>query len=1006
MTQLSANELTIVRSTNQAVDLFLGIYEPPIVFEAIITGSYDKGDTVISYSTVITGSYTNVVAGMTCYIGTESNGDDMGKVRVRSISSGTITLAIDKSIDYSQDLYITVRDFHEIWPVFPLATVSDLNVITYYKDYDVLYSDQNTNLMPIPIMGADYFGFFDYGTIDFVSTGSYCVDNSVSIDSYEWEFPTGCVPSYVVSSGTALNVQFPMPGFYTVKCTVNGSNGKSSVGYRHVALYNREGSNNLLPIMDWQLKDISGDWEGGWTAKIEVGEGADKFKDGYLVGIWADDYYNGVRQSFGNDYGREHILFMGYVNSAETQYDAITSITTFFIKGTVSHLQNKEMFSVSLEHSASPSDWTQLKNMTIPKILDHYLRWHTTLFEVKDFINIKTEHADYPEQFEDITKGEILNNINNLLSARLFANLSSDKQGRCIVEVDLNMLPTGTRPASVMMFDDEDWINRPKIDELMDIPVSNVLLGGVSYTFGEITSSAYLSRAPGTFPAYRGKSENLSGLTIADQDEINVLSGLYFAKINNRIKGFTQDLGINIRSVDIIPQEFYNRNLSINDTFRKLEWINKRFIPRQISYTHENGALVSKISFEAESHGTPGETIIIPTTPPQTSRPKRVYTRSRPPQQPGTSAIIPGNGNTVYVLTEDKIVRTRNFSASSPTWQDITGTVNVGNPLQDLILDPWNPRNRAWVVGYYGVWKTTNLDATNPTWVQVLTRTQINSLTGYTMDASYDYVWRVHANITAENLIFIRLTAGGQSIIGHTHDYGSTWFWHASNIAVGNEQWYDNLDISDHNANVVIYGRQTSNTPYVMISTDGGHTFTAKQLDTTSAMGTVDVHIPYMDNTNDQVMYAWTNGVGGISKLFKTTNQGDSWTEIQPSDRINQPYPFGVHSYTQNRQIMFLGNGNNADGDTRFYFSTDGGSNWTLRSTLGYSYNAFGGFPYNNGRVYCLRSADMTVLQMGTVPCIRTSEDGGYNWLNKNGNWSTAIGAFNTGKMIVPLWIE
>src|SRR6185503_1735869 len=259
------------------------------------------------------------------------------------------------------------------------------------------------------------------------------------------------------------------------------SNGKVSMGYRHVALFDRPGRGTNQPLTDWELKDITGDWDGGFTAKIEVGESSDKFRDGYLVGIWAEDFYGGVKQSFGGFFNREHVVFLGYVNKADTVYNAFTSKTTFLLKGMVALLKNKEMFSISLEDSANPLNWTQLKNMTMSRILDHYLRWHTTLFNVADVNNLLTDHKDYKEQFEDITKGEIFSTLNNVLGSRLFGNFTSDNQNRCFAEVDFNMLITGTRPASTMTFIDADWINSPKFPEVIEKNISNVLLGGVGY---------------------------------------------------------------------------------------------------------------------------------------------------------------------------------------------------------------------------------------------------------------------------------------------------------------------------------------------------------------------------------------------------------------------------------------------------------------------------------------------------------------------------------------------
>jgi len=1004
MTKLTDEQLKIIRSENQRTDLYLGIYEPNIVFGAQInSSSITKGEVNIPYDNVTTGSYLNVKSGMTAYIGTTQYGDDVGRVRVRSITSGTITVAIDNSINYSDNLFITVREFYEVWSVFPRATVSDNNIVTYYKDYDIPYTDQNSLFRPTPILGGHYFGWanetYVTGTINnsvyFTATGSYCVDGS-PILTYFWEFPTGCIPQNS-QSGTVGYVNFPSSGNYTVSCTVSAINtGTTQTGYRHIALFDRPGRGKNIPILDWELKDLSGDWQIGYTAKVEVGEGADRFRDGYLVGIWADDYYNGIKQSFGGYPNREHILFVGYVNKADTVYNAYNSRTTFLLKGIVPLLANREMFSVSLETSPNPTNWTQIKDMTIKKILDHYLRYHSTIFLSTDVNNITQPQGDYPEQYEDITKGEFLSNIQSLLQNRLFANFASDRQGRIFAEIDYNLIPTGSRPASVMTFENSDWINEPKFEEIMDLPVSSVLLGGVSYNRTTNTSSAYLSKAPGIFPSYIGKSETISGLTLESQSQLNVLSGLYFGKQNARINNFQQDLNYNMRNIDIVPQEYYTRNIGLFDTFRRIVWQNRRFLPRRISYKYSNGSLVASTTWEIETYDSPGVTINIPVTAPSASRPRYIPKNTRPPKQPASTNVNQSDGSLVYVATTDMVARTRNFNSDNPTWTNVKGAI-TGN-IVDFILDPFDPKNKAWCLTTTGVWKTTSLDATVPMWTTSITTSQINSLIGGTL-SQYR---AIKANITASgNIIFSCRSQSGYDIgfLFYTINDGITWnYTNVTGDNVGN-YGLGALDWGQRDTSTILYGwsnGRSFNRSELQKSTNSGFSFSGLSGEEIWNGLLSDAHIPYDDNPNYQIFYILT-----VNKIYRTMDGGNSWSDITPNGFANLVTAprYMIHSYTGNRQIMMVTDG------TSLWFSSNAGTTWTLQSTFLPSC-ALGGFPYNSGRTYRLRNANITSINLSSDPAIWTSLDNGATWLNKTGNWASAIGDFNYGIMIVPVWVS
>jgi len=950
MTVLTSNQLNIVRSPNQSTDLFLSVYQPTTVFTARINdASIIKGATSITYDGIgITDSWADIKSGMTLYIGTSAGAYDVGRIRIKSATSTILTVARDDAIKYEDNLYLTVVNKYDLWGVFPLAVLGANNSVTFYKDDTIAYSNQNEVFEPVVLMGGDYAGF---GTptggysVYFTATGSYIIDGS-TMSTYAWSFPSGCVPQ-TYNGITPGYVAFPSGGHYAVECLATATSGKTRTSYRHISLYDRLGQSANIPILDWELDDISGDFDNGWSAKIKVGNDANKFVDDALVIIFADDYYNNNLGSYGGFIGREHIVFVGYVNKADTYYDFQTSKTTFYLKGISGLLDNREMFSVSLEHSASPANWTQLKNMSINKILYHYLNWHTTLLNIADYTKIQTAHGDYPEQFEDITKGQVLDNINNLLNARLFSKFVSDKQGRCFAEVNLNYLPTGSRPSANMSFQAGDWVDKIEFSEIIDTPIASTLLGGVSFDTVTVSGTALLARAPGNDPTYKGKYETISGLSLNNQSQLNELAMLHFANVNNRYKKIEMTLANNMRHIDIIPQEYFNITLNSTDTFRNITWNPKRIIPRTIRYNHKNGWLQQNIVFEGETINTDvADTVIIPVTPPNTRR-TRPTRRIKPPPSPG-SGTTKTNSSTgsslVYVVTDSKIARTRNFTNVSPTWNDITGSL-VGNSFIDFVLDPFDPKNIALVMSASKVWRTTNLDATSPTWTLILSNTTISSDIGLPADETF--FRRLRSNITVNGgyyLMFHTPRSGPPAVCGivkTTNNYTTRAICTYSS-SQNNSLITQGFDVGQHNFDVVaVSHRMGGDVLKGYDITYNGCSFTVR-----ADVGYVyAIHFPYDNNLNDSTIYFAID-----SAIYKSTDSGANITNITPPGYISSSGWGTVHSYTQNKDIIFV-----AD-NTKFFFSINAGLTWEQRSTYASS-TAFGGFPYNSGVIYRIENS-------------------------------------------------
>lgn len=160
-------------------------------------------------------------------------------------------------------------------------------------------------------------------------------------------------------------------------------------------------------------------------------------------------------------------------------------------------------------------------------------------------------------------------------------------------------------------------------------------------------------------------------------------------------------------------------------------------------------------------------------------------------------------------------------------------------------------------------------------------------------------------------------TGGGDATV-----YTYTW----AEQADAPSQRYSTFDIDD-SGDIAITTRNTATDgaegPY--ISTDKGATWTRKV--SGMVFGTGATSSPCLARSNPIVMYAPVSSNG---YLYKSTNTGDSWTELTSAGQANWASvscdSFGCNVVAAARSVGL-------------YKSTDGGSNWSLLSNSGNSVN-------------------------------------------------------------------
>lgn len=629
MTNPTAPETTLLQTQPHRTKLWLSIYQPLTTLACRVDdGSISKGARDITYDGVTEGTYLNVKANITMYVGTTLGGNEKGRVRVKSITSSVITVAENSHINWEDNDYLTIVNFFEINPVYPriIQDTNDPFDLIFYKDYDVAYTNQNDILGSLINMGGNVAGFVNE-PVYFTGEGTTNFEGE-SLD-YQWNLGGSDVGSY--NGQIPGYVNYSTPGHYLVGLTVSGStSGTIDESWRHISIYDRPESGSNTPILAWEMNELSGSrGDGGYEATIKVFEDVNDriIREGSLVVIWQDNWYGGTKQSIGgNDTNRSHVLFTGYILSGSIEFNSRESSIEFNVVSPMKILKESEGFSISIESTEDvnirvasdeniPDGWVVLKDMTPKKALYHYLKWHTTLLSTQD-VRFSGFGFDDPVQFYDSDRESIYDATSALVKNGLLGDVACDRQGALYFEAPIwSQQESGTFNTGYAL-ESKDWMGDPTIEENFLDTVSFIEIGGIAYD--GVTSSAYLASMPGDAPGYRGGLERVQGLILRSQDQLNLLGGDLFAYRNRQYESIQLTLVGNFVNFDIAPQEIIPVTIDSNDNNRGISFTQKSFSLLSVTYQYDarSEILLNNLVISEISQGIAGDTIVIPEIPP------------------------------------------------------------------------------------------------------------------------------------------------------------------------------------------------------------------------------------------------------------------------------------------------------------------------------------------------------------------------------------------------------
>lgn len=618
----TSSELALIRTQPHQLKMWLSVYRPTTVLACLVNdAAIARGARVITYDTVSSGSFANIRADYTMLVGTSAGASDVGRIRVRSADATTITVAENSDVAWADNLFLTVLKYVDLVPIFPRIIQDPANAtnVIFYKDYDLAYTNQNSVLGTILCATNHKAGFRDPNTgiyqAYWTASGSYSLTGETG--TYSWEFEGGTPSTYVgLEPGY---VQYSTPGFYQASLTVTGAN-INDVTYRYVSVYDRPEAGNSHPdILKWELEDISGSRdEGGYSIKIKAWDAAGFISANDLVVLFADEWFGNTQQNIGgNAKNNSSIKFVGYVVDGSITYNWREGFVEFEIESPTGIMARKEGFSVSCESKVTPATWFEIKDLSVPRAIYHYLRWHSTVLKVCDF---QYTGPDYKVQYFDADRESLKDAIGKFIEMGLRGELVCDKQGKIWAEVSAGATPSSetTFPIALTM-NKNDWMGEPQIDERLQKDISYLEYGGIAYsgiTTG--TFSALMAGAPGSAPSYAGKPDRQQGLILASQTQLNALTGNMFAYKNSRYPDIEFVMGGNYANLDIAPIERIQVNLAATDTPRGITLTNAPFHITRIAHQYDanNGTYIPTINVAQLVNGVAAETIPIPPQPP------------------------------------------------------------------------------------------------------------------------------------------------------------------------------------------------------------------------------------------------------------------------------------------------------------------------------------------------------------------------------------------------------
>ncbi len=334
-----------------------------------------------------------------------------------------------------------------------------------------------------------------------------------------------------------------------------------------------------------------------------------------------------------------------------------------------------------------------------------------------------------------------------------------------------------------------------------------------------------------------------------------------------------------------------------------------------------------------------------------------------------------------YLTAMKQVVAEQKRSIYDLNWE-FAGPTNIGGRVSDIEINPNSPNTIYLGSASGGVFKTTDEGAN---WENIFSNIPTIGIGDIAIDPDNDNV--IYAGTGESNASSNTFMGSG---IYKSDNAGNSW----NNIGLENTAFIGRI-IVDYNNTARIFVAACGNLftknsdRGIYRTTNGGSTWEQVLFLTDSTSGIDLVQHP----TNPDIFYAamwerfrgkeYRRSFGESSGIWKTTNGGDSWTELMTGLPTGSDVGrIGITISETNPDVLYAIY-DMEDNIVRIYKTTNGGSSWTetndgtlgdMNSTFGWYFGQINIDPQNENRVFA----------MGQL--FYKTENGGTSWTESSGN--------------------
>jgi len=595
---MTSSELTLLRKEGVWHKLSVLIPQSATVYTArvnqatfsdpLVQITYDGGS----------GTLGDVINGMTVLFGSAAGKSDKGIARIRKTPSATV-FYINETSELSgleNNDYITILD--EFLPWQRHLTIEETSAL---MDYDIVYSDQHANCLPVVNMGSDYvLTLGDLTDISITPDASESWVVGASITTYLWVASTASATSGMDTATPTIT--FDTAGIHRISCTVTADNGKSRTGYRYVYI-----DQETIPVSVSSI--VGAIEEGGWNFQITAYDavGITEIRDrskAILVVERSDSevlgYFTGV----------ENILCIGWIDEETVRVSPEYSEVQMRVSGLHYWLKQETGYPSGMELvTATPTAWTQFQNLTVDKGLWHFLEWRTTVLNFSDFYPTGDTKIVYSL---DAQLASLWDQIKTFAYETLLAEITVDRYNRIFCKVPSQFIVPASRSYStVISLDSGDWLDPLTMDRIISLPVTIVSISGIR----DDTADPLFSKAPGAVMSRLGLSYSQDRLLLDNQTHANNLSGLIYARMNNPFRVIDLELSAFNPMIDINTNHYIDITVSSTHNAKEISLTNYKLVINRIEHRFDNSTGILSTVLECEGETGSGQEGTIPFNP-------------------------------------------------------------------------------------------------------------------------------------------------------------------------------------------------------------------------------------------------------------------------------------------------------------------------------------------------------------------------------------------------------